>query len=411
MSANNLLDDLTWRGLIFQKTPGIEKVFERTTTIYLGIDPTADSLHIGHLLGFLVLKRALNFGSKIITLVGGGTSLIGDPSGKDTERPILPKDTLEENKEKLQKQISRIFNGQSTMVDNADWLERLTLIEFLRDIGKHIAVNTMLDKETVKARISRQEGISYAEFSYQLLQGYDFLKLFEKYSCEVQIGGSDQWGNMIQGVELIRKKLNKQACALSYPLIVNPKTGKKFGKTEKGEAIWLDPDKTHPFAFYQFLVNIEDELAPSLIRYFSFKLREEIEKIESEWQKDKQGRLIQKELAYELTSMIHGKEAAEQAKKVTEILFHNVGTGHCPVRTNLSTKDLEFIKKALPHKDIKSENEMVLENILPELGLVASKGEVKRLVQQNGVKVDKLFNKYFLIRKGKKEYGIVEIVQ
>lgn len=229
---SDLLNDLLNRGLIYQKSPEIEAAFEKGTTLYLGYDPTGPDLHIGHLLGITLLKRALEHGNKIIVLVGGGTSMIGDPGGKDAERPILPKEQIEANKEEMKRQFSKFFtfdNDKVRMVDNADWLENVKLIEFLREAGKHISINTMIDKDSVKSRISREEGISYAEFSYQLLQSYDFMELYKLYNCQVQMGGSDQWGNIIQGVELIRKRLHKQAYALSFPLIVNPKTGKKFG--------------------------------------------------------------------------------------------------------------------------------------------------------------------------------------
>jgi tyrosyl-tRNA synthetase len=403
--TNSFLSDLSWRGLIYHATPGIEKVFEKGTTLYLGIDPTADSLHIGHLLAFLVLKRAYDAGNKIIVLVGGGTSKIGDPSGKEEERLVLSKEELKKNKEKLKAQLGRFFHvdGEKVkIVDNADWLEKLKLIEFLRDIGKYISTNSMLDLESVKTRLTRQQGISYAEFSYQILQAYDFLKLFETYNCEIQIGGSDQLGNIIQGVELIRKKLGKQSFGLALPLIVNPKTGKKFGKTEKGASIWLDPKKTHPFAFYQFLINTDDNLIPTLVKYYSFKSRQEIELLIKKWTENKQARLLQKELASELTEIIHGKEIADQCKKVTEILFDKRGS-------ELNKEDLEFIKNAIPNKKIPSEKDFALEQILVDLGLVSSKSEARRLIEQKGISHEKLFGKYFLIRKGRREWGMVEV--
>lgn len=403
---NTFIEELTWRGLIHQKTPGIEKAFEQGTTLYLGIDPTGDTLHVGHFLGILFLKRALQYGNKIIVLAGGGTSKIGDPGGKDTERPILPKEIIEANKEKLKKQFSKFFEFDDEhviMVDNSDWLEQITLIDFLRDAGKFMPVNSMLDKDSVKSRITREEGISYAEFSYQLLQAYDFMELFQKYHCEVQIGGSDQWGNIVQGVELIRKKLQKQAYALSFPLIVNPKTGKKFGKTEQGAAIWLDREKTHPFAFYQFFINIEDDLAPVLMKYFSFKSQNEIETLIKEWEAQKETRLLQKALAHEITTLIHGKETADQAQKIASILFYK--------GTEEWTKDnLDFIKKAIPYATISSAAQFSPEQAVMDLGLVSSKGEARRLVQQNGVHVEPLFDTYYLVRKGKREYGIIEIV-
>lgn len=407
---NSFIKDLERRDLIYQSTPGAEEAFNRKTTVYWGIDPTGDSLHVGHFLGVLLLKRVYEAGSNVIIIVGGGTAMIGDPSFKEEERPILPREIIEKNKEKLKAQLSRFFtfdlgvDGQrARMVDNAEWLEKVTLIEFLREAGKHISINTMIDKNSVKARIGRQEGMSYAEFSYQLLQAYDFLMLYKKYKCEVQIGGSDQWGNIVQGVELIRKRDGKEAYGLSYPLIVNPKTGKKFGKTEKGAGIWLDPEKTHPFAFYNFFVNVEDELAPLLMKYFSFKSFDKIEQSIKSWEESKHLRTLQKELAYELTAMVHGKDIADQSQKAAETLFEKG-------KESLTEEDLEFVKHSLPYTSIRSKGEMVLENILPILGLAASKSEVRRLIEQNGIVVDSISDKYFLIRKGKREYGIVEIV-
>lgn len=402
---NSFIDELTWRGLIYQKTPGIEEVLKKSTTLYIGFDPTAPDFHIGHLVWILFLRRALMFGQNIIVIAGGGTALIGDPGGKDKERPILPKEIIEENKEQAKKQLSRFidFEGKrARMLDNSEWIEKLTLVDFLRDAGKYVPVNSMLDKEAIKSRISRQEGISFAEFSYQLLQAYDFLLLYQKYGCEVQIGGSDQWGNIVQGVELIRKKINKSAFGLSFPLIVNPKTGKKFGKTEKGEAIWLNPEKTHPFAFYQFFINIEDELIPSLIKVYSFKTQDEIKKLISIWENEKQNRILQKELAYELTELVHGKSIADQCKRIASLLFEK-GIDE------LTLPDVEFIKTSLPYKKIGQESDFVLEQVLVDLGLTSSKGEARRLVEQNGVKVEKLFGKYHVVCKGKKEYGIIEV--
>lgn len=396
------------RGLLFQKTPEIEKTFDEGTTLYWGIDPTGGDLHVGHFLGVTILKRALEASpaNNIIVLVGGGTAMIGDPGGKDAERPILPKETIEANKKSLKAQLSKFFpfdEKRVIMVDNADWLEKATVIDFLRDAGKYISVNTMMDKESVQTRLTRQEGISYAEFSYQLLQAFDYLKLFETHACEVQMGGSDQWGNIIQGVELIRKRLGKTVHALSFPLIVNPKTGKKFGKSESGASIWLDAERTHPFAFYQFFINTEDELAPILLKYFSFRPVEEVDELIRAWEVHREQRLIQKELAYELAALIHGQSVADKCKRVATLLFEKG-------ESSFTQEDLEFIKKSVPYKKITSAKEFALEEILHELGMVSSKGEARRLVTQNGVKSDLFFDRYYVIKKGKREYAIVEIV-
>lgn len=400
----DIIEELNWRGLIYQKTPGIEEVFKRKTTVYLGFDPTGESLHIGHLLGISMLKRFLNYGHRIFLLVGGGTALIGDPSGKEKERPILPVEEIEKNKRKIRKHLQKFFkidNKKVFLVDNGGWLRNLKLINFLRDIGKVISVNSMLDLEFVKNRLESDEGISYSEFTYQLLQAYDFLVLFQKYKVEVQIGGSDQWGNIVQGIELIRKKLNKKAYGLTYPLLVDPKTGKKIGKTESGENIWLDPQKTPPFDFYQFFVNLDDNLVPTLMKYYSFKTKEEIEEIEKEWLKDKEKRLLQKLLAGELTEIVFGKEEKEKAEKLTRLLFETS-------LDKLNLQDIKFLQKSLPST---KEKKFDLENSLLNLGFVNSKSEARRLINQKGVIFYNFYEKYYLIKKGKNKFGIVEIVK
>jgi tyrosyl-tRNA synthetase len=399
---NNLLQTLTERGLVYQHSPGIEDVFANGTTLYLGYDPTGPDLHIGHLLGITVLKRAYEAGQNIIVLVGGGTSMIGDPGGKDAERPILPKEQIEANKEQMKQQFSRFFefDGKRVrMVDNADWLEKTALIDFLREAGKYISINSMLDKDSVSSRISREEGISYAEFSYQLLQAFDYLRLYQEYGCAVQIGGSDQWGNIIQGVELIRKRLSKPAYALSYPLIVNPKTGKKFGKTESGEGIWLNAEKTHPFHLYQFLLNTDDELAPTLMKYFSFRPMAEITEIITIWEQAKHERLLQKELAREVTAMVHGEDAARHAEEITGLLF-------AKKHEDLTDDQISFIMTAVPHGTYTGD--LQIAEAAAAIGLTASLSEARRLVQQNGMNAIPLRSTYTLIRKGKKEFGIVK---
>lgn len=400
---NNFFLELKKRGLVYQSSPGIEEQLKKPTTFYLGIDPTADSLHLGHLLGFLVLKRALKFGHKVIIIVGGGTSLIGDPSGKEEERPILAREIIEKNKEKLKAQIKKIFEGEKfLMVDNYDWLAKITLVDFLREVGKYIPLNSMLDLESVKIRLARKQGISFAEFSYQLLQAYDFLVLYKNYDCQVQIGGSDQWGNIIQGVELIRKKENGLAFGLSYPLLVNPKTGKKFGKTEKGEAIWLDETKTPLFSFYQFLINVDDQLAPKLLFFYSFLPLEKLNDLKNQWEEKKETRLIQKKLADELTALIFGQEKMERAKKITEILFNQTVN-------QLKEDDLEFIKGGLPYAFWPKEKKFDLAEAVYLCRLASSKNEARRLVAQNGIKDFFLFNRYHLLRRGKKGWGMVTV--
>ncbi len=395
----NFLSDLKQRGLVANSTPGIEKVFEKGTTLYLGIDPTADSLHLGHFLPLSILKRALKAGNKIIIIMGGGTALIGDPSGKEKERPILPKESIEENKRKIAKQISKFFtidNKNVKIIDNASWLENISLIEFLRDVGKISSVNSMLDLEFVRKRIENKEFLSFAEFTYQLLQAYDFYVLFKEHDCKVQVGGSDQWGNIIQGVELIKRKLNKPAHGLAFPLIVDPSTGKKFGKTATGKPIWLDSKKTSPFELYQFLINTSDELAQKLLFYYSFKPQEEIKVIISKALQSPKKRLAQKELAFELVSLIHGEKTALLCQKASEILF---------------SKDFEKISK----KEIKTILPVVKLYSLPKNAdeleilvitqLAPSKKQARKLIKEKVVKIKEIYP-YVLVKKGKKSFAI-----
>lgn len=393
--------ELRARGIAYQHTPDIEKQLERQTTFYLGIDPTGDTLHIGHYFGITIMRRAYEAGHRIILLAGGGTAQIGDPGGKNAERPILSKDVIHANKEKIKKDMARLIGipaAEFTLVDNADWLGHIQLLDFLREAGKYIGLSSMLDKETVQTGLKREGGISYAEFSYQLLQAYDYLKLFETYDCRVQLGGSDQWGNIIQGVELIRKVTGETAHALSNPLIVDPKTGKKFGKTAEGAGIWLDRTKTHPYHLYQFLVNTGDELAQLLLNFYSFKSLDEIADIEKGWIREE--RTLQKALARELLTTIHGADDAAAAERTTKLLFGGD-------LTQLTTDDLSFISQALPHMQLPTGTTLTLEEMAVGTGLVSSKGEARRLIAQNGLRSHDLPGGYTLIQKGKREYGIV----
>jgi tyrosyl-tRNA synthetase len=393
--------ELRARGIAYQYTPEIEKQLEKQTTFYLGIDPTGDALHIGHYFGITIMRRAYEAGHKIILLAGGGTAQIGDPGGKNAERPILSKEVIHANKEKIKKEMARLIGldpKDFTMVDNADWLGNLHLLDFLREAGKYIGLSSMLDKETVQTGLKRETGISYAEFSYQLLQAYDYLKLFEKYDCRVQLGGSDQWGNIIQGVELIRKVRGETAHALSNPLIVDPKTGKKFGKTESGAGIWLDRTKTHPYHLYQFLVNTGDELAQLLLKFYSFKSLDEIAEIEKGWIREE--RTLQKALALELLTTIHGAADAAAAERVTRLLFGGR-------LTELTHDDIVFIAQALPHMELPAGTSLTLEEMAIGTSLVASKGEARRLIAQNGLRQHVLSDGSLLIQKGKREYGVV----
>lgn len=398
----DLLTELKERNLIYQTTPNIENFFKKKGTLYLGIDPTADSLHLGHYLGLSLLKRFYLNGFKIILILGGGTAKIGDPSGKTKERPILPLKVLEENKKKIKKQIEKFLppkDKRVKLIDNSQWLDNLKLMEFLRDIGKFVSINSMLDLEVVRTRIENQEMMSFAEFTYQLLQAYDFYVLFEKYKCELQIGGSDQWGNIIQGIDLIRKKTGKDAYGLVYPLLVDPKTGKKFGKTESGETLWLDPKKLHPFRLYQFLINLEDEFAKNLLYFYSFKDLEEIRKIIAEGEKNKEKRIIQKKLAEEIIVSLYDEKTLKQVLKITKILFEED-------LEKIKLQEIKLLKNAIPTK--KLEKNLPLEEILVELNLAKSKSEAKNIL--NSVKTIKK-NNYLLIKKGKKDFGLIEFLK
>lgn len=403
MAKNELWNDLKWRGLIYDATPGLNKQIDKGVTLYLGIDPTGNSLHIGHLVGLSVLRRFWKAGHEVIVIMGGGTSMIGDPSGKDEERPIISREEIEKNKNTLKKQIENYLDfgdDRVQMVDNVEWLGEVKMIDFLREVGKHMPVSSMMGKESVKARLEREQGLSYAEFSYQLLQAYDFFELYERYDCNLQVGGSDQWGNILQGVDLIRRKVGKKVHGLSFPLIVDPSTGRKFGKTAEGSSIWLDEEKTHPFDLYQFMVNVSDELAPQLMKFYSFREREEIEKIISEWKEDKSKRGLQKELAFELVKIVHGEKNAKQARKISEILFEKG-------EEEFEAEDFDFIRKSIPSFSVESKEQIDLVEILSQMELVDSKSKARRLVKQKGVEICWFFDQFGLVKKGKKDFGLI----
>ncbi len=397
-----LFQQLQRRNLVYQHSPGADTALEKGATVYLGFDPTGSSLHVGHLLGVITLTRAVQAGLNVIILMGGGTSMIGDPSGKDAERPILGLAQIEQNKRSMVAQFERFFTidgAQVRMVDNADWLSTVSLIEFLREAGKVIGISSMLDKESVSSRLERESGISYAEFSYQLLQAYDFMKLFEQHGCRIQIGGSDQWGNIIQGVELIRKRHQESAYALSFPLIVNPRTGKKFGKTEDGETVWLDPSLTSAFSFYQFFLNSDDAIAADLLRYLSLQPIETIEETITSWQEQPHQRAVQKMLAEELTDLVHGREAVKQAKRVAGMLFEKSEEA-------LTEDDRAVLIESLPSVELGGDQQVDPVALVVSLGLASSQAEARRLAAQNGITVQESLPGLYLIRKGKKDYGV-----
>jgi len=411
----DLLEELQKREVIYQSTnlEGLKKeLSKKEISLYCGFDPTASSLHLGHLLPLVTLKRFLDNSFKVIILIGGGTALIGDPSGKKKERKLLPFQEIKEYKEKIATQIKNIFKGPENLifVDNYQWLKEIDLIKFLREIGKDFTVSYMLSKESVKERL--KIGLSFTEFAYMILQAYDFLYLAKNYNCLLQIGGSDQWGNITCGVDLIRKKMNKEAYGLTLPLVTKS-DGQKFGKTEKGN-IWLDKALTSPYELYQFLFNIDDKDVIKFLKYFTFLSLEEIKNLEKNLKEKPEERLAQKTLAFEIVSFIHGKKEAERAQKISEALF-NQGIN------NLNKEDLEELFKSVPVIKIKEKKELDAIDFLVKTKVCFSKSEARRILKEKslfinekqfelGEKIKKengIYNKYFLIKRGKKNYFFV----
>ena len=359
-------EELEWRGVVKDiSSPDLaDRLNKGDITFYLGTDPTADSLHIGHYASFVTAKRLALHGCKPIILVGGATGLIGDPR-PTAEREIIAKETVEKNIEGLKKQVEKLLDGKATIVNNYDWTKDVTLLDFLRDIGKYINVNYMLGKDIIQRRLD--SGITYAEFSYTLLQGFDFVHLFNTYNCELQAAGSDQWGNITTGIELIRKIENKEAYGFTMPLILD-KQGNKFGKSE-GNALWLDKDKTSPYLIYQYLLNSDDTKVEEYLKVFTFLTKEEIENIMKEQKECPEKRVAQKTLAFEVVKDLHGLEEAEKAKQTSEDIFSGK------------------VHKDMPTKKV-SESSMNILDLLVETELAPSKSEARRLVLQGGIKVN-----------------------
>ena len=421
----NLVKELTWRGLIQDIMPGTEEQLNKEiTTGYIGFDPTSDSLHIGSLVPILLLIHLQKAGHKPVALVGGATGMIGDPTGKSDERNLLSEQELQTNLEGIKKQLSKFidFSGNgptsAVIVNNYDWFKGMTFIEFLRDTGKHITVNYMMAKDSVKKRIEGDTGISYTEFAYQLMQGYDYYWLYTNLNCKLQMGGSDQWGNITTGTELIRRKAGGEAFGLVCPL-VRKADGGKFGKTEKGN-VWLDPVKTSPYQFYQFWLNSSDEDAEQWIRMFTFLSQQEIEEIINKHKTDAGARALQKALARELTVFVHGDDEYKKALETTEKLFANMSA---PAES-LSEEDLkgmEGIIKSNVQADLILQKDLL--TLLVECKIFPSKGEARKMIQQGGLSLNRhkivdpslkidsdklLHNKYLLVQKGKKNYYLIE---
>ena len=399
-----LSEELQWRGFWNQTTFTDDKLIDSENfTLYLGTDPSADSLHVGHLAVYMMVRHFLERGHKVFLLVGGGTGMIGDM--RDTEeRNLLPYEEIEHNKQALKSQVSRIFAGRDfTLVDNADWLAELELLPFLRDIGKNFNMADLVSREFFKARINNGKGLSFAEFTYTLLQGYDFWHLFNQYGVNLQIGGSDQWGNLLSGVDLIRKKENAEVYAMTAPLLINKSTGRKFGKSEGG-AVWLDENKTSVYKFYQFWLNVDDESAIEYMKIFTMLDRDTIEAIAENHAVNPGARSAQKILAREVTDIVHGSARRESVERVTEVLF---GGGDFK---KLSDDDLGALAEEIPCVDAGID----VIGALVESGAVGSNGEAKRLLKSgaislNGEKLaeNTIVNGTSLLKKGKNTFVLI----
>jgi tyrosyl-tRNA synthetase len=423
----NLIEELRWRGILHDIMPGTEEQLQKEmTTGYIGFDPTAESLHIGSLVPILLLVHLQKAGHKPIALVGGATGMVGDPSGKSEERNLLNEEALQRNIAGVKSQLEKFldFNpslpNAAEMANNYDWFKTISFIDFLRDTGKHITVNYMMAKESVKKRIEGETGISYTEFAYQLMQGFDFYWLYKHKNCKLQMGGSDQWGNMTTGTELIRRKAAGEAFVFTNHLITKA-DGSKFGKSESGN-IWLDGEKTTPYQFYQFWLNATDTDAEKWIKIFTFLCLEEINDLIEEHHKDEAKRLLQKRLAQEVTVFVHGEEAFQKAIETTQKLF---AQQNAPAES-LSIEDLESMEGIVRIPVSKAQFEAGIDAVsfLTDTGVFPSKGEARRMVQNGGVSINRrkveniqltvdssllLHDRYLLIQRGKKNYYLITV--
>lgn len=424
--SNSLIQELQWRGMIHDMMPGTEEqLTKEMTTGYVGFDPTADSLHIGNLVPVMLLVHLQKAGHKPVALVGGATGMVGDPSGKSSERNLLDLDTLNYNLNSQKKQLEKFLNfdcgeNSAEIVNNYDWFKDFGFLEFIREVGKHITVNYMMSKDSVKNRL--ESGMSFTEFSYQLIQGFDFLHLYENKNCKLQMGGSDQWGNIVTGTELIRRKAQGEAYALTAPLIKKA-DGTKFGKSEGGN-VWLDAERTSPYKFYQYWLNTSDEDASNFIKIFTLLSKEEIEALEKEHAEAPHLRVLQKALAEDVTRRIHSEEDLQTAIKASNILF---GKSTTEDLASLNESTLLSVFEGVPQVNISKADLAATENYIDLLSsatndeIFTSKGEARRMLQGGGVSVNKakvedmnakpefnlLQDKYFLVQKGKKNYYLV----
>ena len=375
-----LSEELTARGFIHQTSAPLEGILDgEKRTVYLGIDPTADSIHVGNLVPYMLLNRLLQAGHKVILLMGGGTALIGDPGGKSTERPFVEQAVVAEQCKKMEAGVRRFVTGDVTFVNNYDWLSKLSMIEYLRDIGKHFTVNAMIKKDIVANRLDSENPISYTEFSYSLLQGYDYVHLHKEFHCDVQIGGSDQWSNIIAGVDLIRRSTGDEVYAITNPIITDKATGKKFGKSE-GNAIWLNAEKTTPYQFYQFWLNTSDESVIEYLKIFTFLRLEEISELEENWKQNPGEREAQKRLAMEVTTFVHGEQSMNAASEVSGVLF-----GDAPISEASAQAQAMILETAPTHKTSVGS---ALVDVLVETELATSKREARTFVEDGAVYLD-----------------------
>ena len=423
----NLIAELRWRGMIQDIMPGTEEQLQKEmTSAYIGFDPTADSLHIGSLVPILLLVHLQKAGHKPIALVGGATGMVGDPSGKSEERNLLSEDILRHNQEGVKKQLMQYLdfdpakNNSAEMVNNFNWFKEISFLEFIRDVGKHITVNYMMSKDSVKKRLEGDSGMSFTEFTYQLVQGYDFYWLYKNKNAKLQMGGSDQWGNIVTGTELIRRKAGGEAFAFTCPLITKADGG-KFGKTEKGN-IWLDPSKTSPYHFYQFWLNAADSDAEKWIRIFTFLPQPAIDALIEKHTQNAAARELQKTLAREVTLFVHGEDEYRKAVETTEKLF----ASQTAAADSLSPDDLENMEGIIKidFAADKINNGIDIVSFLAETGIFSSKGEARKTVQGGGVSINRnkidsislevnkdllLHQQYLLVQKGKKNYYLVAV--
>ena len=427
----DFIEELEWRGMIHTVMPGTKEQLQKgMTSAYLGIDPTADSLHIGHLVGVMILKHFQMCGHRPIALIGGATGMIGDPSGKSQERNLLDETTLRHNQEALRRQLAKLIDFDSTaenhaiLVNNYDWMKEFSFLDFARDIGKCITVNYMMAKDSVKKRFNGEgDGMSFTEFTYQLLQGYDFLHLYQEYDCKLQLGGADQWGNITTGTELIRRKLGSEAeaFAITCPLITKA-DGTKFGKTESGN-VWLDARYTSPYKFYQFWLNVSDEDAKRYIKIFTLLDRQTIESLIAEHDEAPHLRILQKRLAEELTTAIHSKEELKKAQAASNILFGNATS---EALRSLDEATLLQVFEGVPQFTITRDDlaKPFIDIVAEVCKVFPSKGECRKMVQGGGVQLNKekvsdamrevsendlIAGKYLLVQRGKKNYFLITV--